>query len=141
MAGAIDDHAYVQAMLDFERALARAEADAGLIETRAADAIAAACHADDYDPAALGARAPSIGNPAGPLVKALTARSDPPGRGQVHRGATSQDVIDTAMMLIARRALGLLLQDLEGAAFAAAGLARAHRETPIAGRTLLQQAV
>jgi 3-carboxy-cis,cis-muconate cycloisomerase len=82
-----------------------------------------------------------MGNPAGPLVRALTARVEEPGRGQVHRGATSQDVVDTAMMLVARRALGALLTDLGGAAFAAAALARAHRDTPIAGRTLLQQAV
>jgi 3-carboxy-cis,cis-muconate cycloisomerase len=141
VAGAVDDHAFLQAMLDFERALAAAQAAAGVIEPRAAEAIAAACRAEDYDPDAIGAQAPSIGNPAGPLVKALTARVDEAGRGQVHRGATSQDVLDTATMLVARRALGALLTDLDGAAFAAAALARAHRQTPIAGRTLMQQAV
>ena len=141
VAGAVDDQAFLQGMLDFERALARAQAVAGLMEPRAAEAIAAACRAEDYDPVAIGAQAPSIGNPAGPLVKALTARVEGPGRGQVHRGATSQDVVDTAMMIVARRALTLLRQDLDGAAFAAAALARAHRATPIAGRTLLQQAV
>jgi 3-carboxy-cis,cis-muconate cycloisomerase len=74
VAGAVGDHAFLQAMLDFERALAAAQAATGLIEPRAAEAIAAACRAEDYDPAAIGAQAPSIGNPAGPLVKTLTAR-------------------------------------------------------------------
>jgi len=141
VAAAVDDGAFVQAMLDFEQALAAAQAETGLIEPQAAEAIAAACRAEDYDPAAIGAQAPSIGNPAGPLVQALTARVDEPGRGHVHRGATSQDVIDTAMMLVARRALVALTADVDGAAFAAGALARVHRATPMAGRTLLQQAV
>jgi 3-carboxy-cis,cis-muconate cycloisomerase len=141
VAEATSDGAWLQAMLDVEAALARAEAAAGLITPEQAEAIAAACRAEDYDVAEIGARSAAIGNPAGPLVRALTARVDESARGHVHRGATSQDVIDTAAMLVARRALGLLLDDLRGAADAAAALAHAHRLTPIAGRTLLQQAV
>jgi 3-carboxy-cis,cis-muconate cycloisomerase len=140
-AEATSDAAWLQAMLDFEAALARAQAGAGLIGDADADAIAAACRAELYDPGEIGAAAAGMGNPAGPLVKALTATVEGPAAGHVHRGATSQDVLDTAAMLVARRALDPLLADLAGAAEAAARLAEAHRDTPMAGRTLLQQAV
>jgi 3-carboxy-cis,cis-muconate cycloisomerase len=140
-AEATGDHAWLQAMLDFEAALARAEAGAGLISEADADAIGAACRADLYDPAKIGGAAGGIGNPAGPLVRALTAAVEGPAAGHVHRGATSQDVLDTAAMLVARRALEPLLADLGAAAGAAAELAAEHRDTPMAGRTLLQQAV
>ena len=76
-----------------------------------------------------------------PLKAALTAAVEGPAAGHVHRGATSQDILDTAAMLVTARALEPLLADVAGAASAAAGLARAHRDTPMAGRTLLQQAV
>src|SRR5204862_7097797 len=102
-----------------------------------AEAIAAACRAELYDPGEIGAAAAGIGNPAGPLVKALTATVEGPAAGHVHRGATSQDVLDTAAMLVARRALEPLLADLAGAAEAAARLADAHRDTPMARPTLL----
>jgi 3-carboxy-cis,cis-muconate cycloisomerase len=154
VAAAVRDDAWLQAMLDFEAALARAQADAGLFPAAQADAIAAQARAELYDAAEIGSAAASIGNPAGPLVKALTARVreaepaatilDPAAAGaagQVHRGATSQDVIDTATVLVARRALTPLLTELTAAADAAAALARTHRDDPIAGRTLLQQAV
>src|SRR4051794_34049792 len=123
-------------MLAFEAGLARAQAGGGVITGEEADAIAAAC-AGEFDPAAVGAGAGEIGNPAGPLVKALKARTDAP----VHRGATSQDVVDTAAMIVTRAALSAIGDDLRGAADAAARLAREHRDTPIIGRTLLQQAV
>jgi 3-carboxy-cis,cis-muconate cycloisomerase len=125
---------WLQAMLDFEAGLARAQARAGVISPTDAERIAAACRAELYDAAELDA---GIGNPAGPLVQAIRARVDAP----VHKGATSQDTIDTAAMLVAKRALPPLLADLHAAADAAAALARAHRDTPMAGRTLLQQAV
>jgi 3-carboxy-cis,cis-muconate cycloisomerase len=145
VAGAVDDAAWLQAMLDFEAALARAEADAGLFPAAQAEAITRQARAELYDAGEIGAAAAAIGNPAGPLVKALTARvreaGDDAAAGQVHRGATSQDVIDTAAVLVARRALTPLLHDLTAAADAAADLARTHRDTPMAGRTLLQQAV
>jgi 3-carboxy-cis,cis-muconate cycloisomerase len=138
---AVGDRAWLQAMLDFEAALARALARAGLVSDADAQAIGRACRAEDYDVAALGRAAAAAGNPAEPLVRALTARVSGSAAGQVHRGATSQDVIDTAMMLVARGALDLLLVDLGGAADAAAALADRHRATPMAGRTLLQQAL
>jgi 3-carboxy-cis,cis-muconate cycloisomerase len=135
------DEAWLQAMLDVEAALARAQAAAGVIPGEHAAAIAAACRAERYDIDALGADAAAVGNPAAPLVRALRAHVGGPAAGDVHRGATSQDVVDSAAMLVARRALEPLLDDLGGAAAAAAGLAREHRATVMAGRTLLQQAV
>jgi 3-carboxy-cis,cis-muconate cycloisomerase len=138
---AVGDHAWLQAMLDFEAALARALARAGLITGDDAQAIGRACRAQDYDIAALGRAAAAVGNPAEPLVRALTARVSGSAAGQVHRGATSQDVLDTAMMLVARAALDLLLADLDGAGDAAAALADGRRATLMVGRTLLQQAL
>src|SRR5262249_44222340 len=106
-----------------------------------AHTIDLACRAEDYDVAALGRAAAAIGNPAEPLVRALTARVSGAAAGQVHRGATSQDVVDTAMMIVARDALDRLRVDLDGAGDAAAALADRHRTTLMAGRTLLQQAL
>src|SRR3954471_13498333 len=123
-------------MLAFEAGLARAQARAGVISEAEAEAVVAAC-GRDYDPAEIGADAGAIGNPAGPLVKALQAHTDAP----VHQGAPSQDVVDTAAMLVARAALTAIREDLGGAADAAARLAAEHRDTPVIGRTLLQQAV
>jgi 3-carboxy-cis,cis-muconate cycloisomerase len=140
-AEATSDRAWLQAMLDFEAALARAQAGAGLIPERDADAIAAAARADRYDAAEIGAAAAGIGNPAGPLVKALKAHVGGTAASHVHQGATSQDVLDTAAMLVAKRALEPIVEDLSAAADACANHARRHRDTPMAGRTLLQQAV
>ena len=103
-------------MLDVEAALARAQAAAGVIAAEHAEAIAAACRAERYDVDALGAAAPPVGNPAAPLVRALRAEVGDPAASDVHRGATSQDVVDSATMLVARRALDALLDDLGGAA-------------------------
>lgn len=134
------DAAWLQAMLDVEAALARALAQAGVIAPHEADAIAAACHVDSYDIAAIGAQAAATGNPVPALVRALTAQVEGPAAAHVHRGATSQDILDTAAMLVARRAITALVADLRSAADEAARLARAHRDTPMAGRTLLQHA-
>jgi 3-carboxy-cis,cis-muconate cycloisomerase len=138
---ATTDGAWLQAMLDAEAALARANAAAGLIGAEDAEAIAAACHADAFDVDAIGAAAVSSGSPVVPLVRALTAAVGEPAAAQVHRGATSQDILDTASMLVASRALPPLLDDLWAAADATAKLARHYRDTPAAGRTLLQHAV
>jgi 3-carboxy-cis,cis-muconate cycloisomerase len=138
---AVGDRAWLQAMLDVEAGLARASARAGLLPEADAVAIAAACDADRFDAAALGADGAASGNPVPPLVRALTAAVPGDAAAHVHRGATSQDILDSAAMLVTRRALPLLLADLRGAAEAAAGLAAEHRTTPIAGRTLLQQAL
>src|SRR5215207_1853592 len=128
-------------MLDAEAALARALATAGVIAGEEAEAIAAACVADRFDAAEIAAAAAGSGNPVVPLKAALTDAVEGAAAGHVHRGATSQDILDTAAMLVAARALDPLLDDLLGARLAAADLARAHRDTPLAGRTLLQQAV
>jgi 3-carboxy-cis,cis-muconate cycloisomerase len=141
VAALVGDHAMLQAMLDAEAALARASAAAGVIPTAAAEAIAAVCDARHFDAAALGRAAAASGSPVVPLVRALAAELPEPAAGHVHQGATSQDVLDTAAMLVAHRALGPLLDDLAAAAAACARLAERHRGTVLAGRTLLQQAV
>jgi 3-carboxy-cis,cis-muconate cycloisomerase len=138
---AVSDRAWLQAMLDFERALAAAEAGAGLISADAAGAIADGCRAELYDAHALAQQGRGPGNPAEPLVRALRERVGGDAANLVHWGATSQDVMDTAAMLVSRRALALVLAELDGAASACAELARAHRGTVMAARTLLQQAV
>jgi 3-carboxy-cis,cis-muconate cycloisomerase len=131
----VDDVAGLQAMLDVEAALARAQG------SEHAPAIAAVCQAELYDIGGLGADAALSANPIVPLVQALRDQVGPDLAADVHRGATSQDVLDSATMLVAHRALGALLEDLGGAADAATALAADHRETAISGRTLLQQAV
>ena len=135
------DAAWLQAMLDAEAALARALERAGLASAGAGAAVTAAARADQFDPAELGRQAGLTGNPVPALVRALSAKLPPDAREAVHRGATSQDIIDTAAMLIARRALDVILADLQAAADRAAGLAQRHEQTVMAGRTLLQQAV
>jgi 3-carboxy-cis,cis-muconate cycloisomerase len=138
---ALSDAAWVQAMLDVEAALARAEAGAGLIGSEHAEAIVAACRVEHFGIAALGEQAAAVGNPAAPLVRALREQVGGTAGADVHRGATSQDIVDSAAMLVARRALEPLLADLRGAADAAADLAVGHRDTIMVGRTLLQHAV
>jgi 3-carboxy-cis,cis-muconate cycloisomerase len=135
------DAAWLQAMLDAEAALARALERAGLAAAGAGAAVTAAARADGFDPAELGRQAVLTGNPVPALVRALSAKLPADAREAVHRGATSQDIIDTAAMLIARRALDTIMADLESAADCAAGLAQRHAQTVMAGRTLLQQAV
>jgi 3-carboxy-cis,cis-muconate cycloisomerase len=140
-AAAVTGGAWLQAMLDAEAALARALASAGVIAEAEAEAIAAACVAERFDAGAIAAAAAGAGNPVVPLKAALTEAVGGPAAAHVHRGATSQDILDTAAMLVAARALDPLLDDLLAARTAAGELARAHRDTPMAGRTLLQQAV
>src|SRR6266581_7819893 len=141
MLATMSDRAWVQAMLDVEAALARAEARIGLIPSRAAEGIAAQCRVDEFDVAQLGRAAVRTANPVIPLVNALRAAVPHDAAAYVHHGATSQDILDTAMMLIARRGLDLVLADMDRAAAAAATLAGRHRSTVMAARTLLQQAV
>jgi 3-carboxy-cis,cis-muconate cycloisomerase len=97
-----------------------------------------------YDPEDLGGKGRAQGNPVQPLVRALTETvsevSEEAAR-YVHKGATSQDIMDTAAMLLTKRALGLILAETDAVAAALARLADAHRNTPIAARTLLQQAL
>ncbi|HET9045673.1 MAG TPA: 3-carboxy-cis,cis-muconate cycloisomerase [Casimicrobiaceae bacterium] len=138
------DTARVQGMLDFEAALARAEAAVGVIPAAAALSIVQCCDANEFDFAALAAGARTAGNIAIPLVAALThrvAELDPEARGYVHWGATSQDAIDTGLVLQLRDALALIDDDLDRFASALAAQIRHHRATPIVGRTWMQQAV
>jgi 3-carboxy-cis,cis-muconate cycloisomerase len=135
------DAALLKAMLDAEAALARASAARGLIPPAAAEAIAAACQVDRYDIAAIGREGARHAQPVVALVQALRAAVPDAVAPEVHRGATSQDILDTALMVVARRAVAPLSADLLGAADALAALARAHAHTPIIGRTLLQQAL
>lgn len=144
MASIFDDRACVQGMLDFEAALARAEAEAGVIPAKAVPAIETECRAELYDIPAIGRAATLAGNPAIPLVKALTARvaaTDPKAAKWVHYGATSQDVIDSGHAQQYRAAQELILGRAARLAEALARLAKAHRHTPMIGRTFLQHAV
>src|SRR5882762_1000981 len=139
-----DDLSYLQHMLDFEAALARAEAATGVIPASAADTIAKSCRAHPFDLAALAEAATRSGNLAIPLVKALTAdvaKADVDAARYVHWGATSQDVIDTASMLSLRAAIDALLSDIDRAIAGFAGLARKHRDTAMVARTWLQHAL
>ena len=138
------DHAAVQRMLDFEAALARAEAAHGVIPATAVAAIVAACDAARLDLPALAQSAAGAGNLAIPLVKQLTAavlRDDAEAGKYVHWGATSQDAIDTGLVLQLRDALDLIDADLASLADALAQLAHKHRNTPMIGRTWLQHAL
>jgi 3-carboxy-cis,cis-muconate cycloisomerase len=141
VAAEVGDGAWLQAMLDVEAALAHACAAERLIPEQAAEQIAGACRADRFDVAELSAAAAESATPVVGLVRALRAAVPESAREHVHLGATSQDIADTALMLVARRALEPLLADARAAADAAAGLAAEHRATPMIGRTLLQQAV
>ncbi len=138
---AASDAAWLQAMLDAEGALAAAEARAGIIPAPAAEAIAAACRAEHFDADSLADEGRAAGNPAEPLVRALRAAVEGDAARYVHWGATSQDIVDTAAMLVARRTLDLILLVLDEISDECASLAEAHRSTALAGRTLLQQAV
>lgn len=138
---AVADRAWLAALIEVEAALARAEAAAGVIPADAAHAIVATCAGIEVDVAQLSAAAAASGNPVVSLVRRLRAAVPDHVAAYVHKGATSQDIQDSAAMLVAHRALQPLLADLRSAADAAATLARQHRDTPISGRTLLQQAV
>jgi 3-carboxy-cis,cis-muconate cycloisomerase len=137
----VGDGAWVGAMLEVEAALAAAGAGAGVVPAAAAAEIATACREVRLDADDLGRRALAAGNPVVPLLAELEALLSASARPHLHRGATSQDVIDTALSLLAWRALGPLLDDLAAVAGACARLAAEHRDTPMAARTLLQQAL
>ncbi|WP_299541334.1 lyase family protein [uncultured Streptomyces sp.] len=143
--GLTGDAAYVRAMLDAEVALTRAQAALGTAPATAAEAVAAAAALPGrFDPRDLALRARSGGNPVIPLAAELTAavrESDPEAAVYAHRGATSQDILDTATMLVASRALEPVLADLLRVADALGALAGTHRDTAMPGRTLTQHAV
>ncbi|MFB6932578.1 3-carboxy-cis,cis-muconate cycloisomerase [Streptomyces chartreusis] len=144
-ATATGDTAWLQALLDAEAALTRAQAALDLAPAGAARAVTRAADAGRFDVRSLAERARAGGNPVIPLVGDLTkAVGEEYGEEYgpyVHRGATSQDIMDTASMLVAARTLDLVLGDLDRTAAALARLASEHRDTAMPGRTLTQHAV
>ena len=138
------DTEYLQSLLHFEAALARAQAETGLIAEPTARAIVSKCQAELFDQKAIASGAALAGNLAIPLLKQLTAlvaKDDPEAAQFVHWGATSQDAIDTAAILQLRRALELIDRDLRNLVDTLASLAERHRKTPIVARTWMQQAL
>jgi len=141
--GAFSDRAFVDAMLRFEAALARAQAAEGLIPESAAHSIVGSCKVELFDVAKIVRESGRAGSVAIPLVKALreavglfNAEAAP----FVHFGSTSQDVIDSAMALVTCEAVALIETDLAKAADALLRLATKHAETPMLARTLMQPA-
>ncbi|KUN06012.1 3-carboxy-cis,cis-muconate cycloisomerase [Streptomyces yokosukanensis] len=140
----VSDGAWLQAMLDAEAALSRAQARLGTVPAAAARVITESARAERLDLAALAAQARESANPVVALVReftALVAARDPEAARYVHRGSTSQDILDTATVLVVGRALRLIRRDLERVEEALAALAREHRDTLVAGRTLALHAV
>jgi 3-carboxy-cis,cis-muconate cycloisomerase len=141
---AVSGRAWIGAMLEAEGALAVAQARAGLIPHQAAEIIVSCCDADRFVPEEIGRKGHAQGNPVPPLVHSLTravARVSEDAAGHVHKGATSQDIMDTAAMLVCQNALGLVLAEIDGISAACARLADTYRDTITPGRTLLQQAL
>lgn len=135
------DEAWLAAMLEVEAALAHAQARVGMAHLEDAAAVERACRSLRLDADAIGREAAATGNPVIPLVRALRGAVDGPAADLVHRGATSQDVMDTATVLLARQSLVAIDRQLAAAADAAARLAAVHRDTILPARTLLQQAL
>ena len=139
----LGDPAWLQAMVDVEVALIRALISAGLIPAEHESVVVALSNAGDLDVAAIAAAGRGGGNPVIPLVAALGAKAEsvaPGSSDSVHVGATSQDILDTAAMLIARRSIVEIGAQLRTLCGSLVGLAGAHRATPMAGRTLGQHA-
>ena len=138
---AVSPRAWLEAMLDAERALVSAGAAAGTVPAHVATEIAEACDPERFDFEQLVDEGRAVGNLAEPLVRALTGFVGEEAARHVHRGATSQDIVDTAAMLVSRRALALVLAEADDVAAATAALASEHRDTLMVARTLLQHAV
>ncbi|WP_232480840.1 3-carboxy-cis,cis-muconate cycloisomerase, partial [Roseomonas sp. KE2513] len=141
MRGAVGEMALLQRMLDVEAALARAEAGLGIVPAEAARAITAAATADRLDLAKLAAATRNTGYPVVGLVKQLGALAGEEAARWTHWGATTQDILDTALVLALREAFALIRTDLDATVAALAARAREHRNTVMAGRTHLQHAL
>jgi 3-carboxy-cis,cis-muconate cycloisomerase len=136
------DRHRLQRMLDFEAALARALVAIGIAPSGVIAPIESQCHVELFDMESLARATALSGNLAIPMAKALTefvAKSDAQAASFVHWGATSQDAIDTGLVLQLREALDLIDRDLAHLSASLAGLAAAHKSTLVAGRTWLQQ--
>jgi 3-carboxy-cis,cis-muconate cycloisomerase len=141
MRSVFSDENRVQKYLDFEAALARSQARLGIIPKEAAEEICRHCRLAEIDFAKLKAQTERIGYPVLPLVQQLVALCRD-GLGEwCHWGATTQDITDTATVMQIREALILIERHLDGIVGALAALARKYRDTPMAGRSNLQQAV
>ena len=142
-AAQVNDRALVEAMVEVEVALLQALADLDLAPAEAARELADAVASGrlELDVEELGRGTGQQGTPIPALLKALREQLSDSTAAHLHKGATSQDVIDTAIMLVTRRALDAVLTDLSGAADACAELAQRHRDAIVPGRTLLQQAI
>jgi 3-carboxy-cis,cis-muconate cycloisomerase len=141
MRAAMGEHAFLQRMLDVEAALARAQARLGIIPAEAAPAITAAADASRLDLPAMAAATRNTGYPVVGLVKQLSALAGPDAGRWTHWGATTQDIMDTAVVLQLRDGLALIETDLHATITGFATLAAAHRDTVMAGRTHLQHAL
>ena len=141
MTQAVGAEAWLTAMLRFEGALATAQGRAGVMPVDVSARVAEFCATAQLDATEIGLRAPAAANPAGPFVEALVRAAPDDVASFLHRGATSQDVLDTAMMLVSVEATVVLTASLERLAAACAQLAEAHRGSVMLGRTLLQPAV
>src|SRR5215208_2612379 len=140
---AVSGRAWIGAMLEAEGALAVAQARAGLIPRLAAEIIVSCCDGGCFVPEEIGRKGRAQGNPVPPLVHSLTravSRVSEEAAAHVHKGATSQDIMDTAAMLVCRHALDLVLVEIDGISAACARLADTYRDTIMPGRTLPQQA-
>ncbi|MCC3300235.1 lyase family protein [Arthrobacter sp. zg-Y895] len=138
------DRQLLQALLDVELEWVRVLASAGLADPEAPAAVAAVSDASRYDAASLAERAQGGGNPVIPLLADLRAQareSSPKAAAAIHRGATSQDIMDTALMLLARRALDAIIADADRAAAALGATARRHAATLCVARTLTQHSL
>jgi 3-carboxy-cis,cis-muconate cycloisomerase len=138
------DTASVQAILDFEAALARAQARAGIISAPVAATIASACRVELFDLQSLAHAMPSAGNLAIPLLKQLNAivtRTSPAALRHVHYGATSQDALDTGLVLQLRSAVSAIENDVDSIIRSLIDLTTAHRKTLLVARTWLQHAL
>jgi 3-carboxy-cis,cis-muconate cycloisomerase len=133
--------AWLRAMLEVERALTVAAAQVGLAPRSAAEAVTAACRPESFDPDALAAGAATEATPVIALVARLRSLVGPEASPYVHLAATSQDILDSAGALVARSALGPVLDDCRVVSDTLAALARQHRGTAQVGRTLLQNAL
>lgn len=140
MLEAVSDAAWLESMLQVEAALAKVQGRLGLIPPEAAASITSALLGAKLDPEQIGREAVTAGNPVIPMVRMLSRVVPGEAVGYVHWGATSQDILDSGMMLVARRALTLITRDTDAVAAAAADLAVRHRSSVMVGRTLLQQA-
>lgn len=140
LAEVFSDRSVLEALLAFEAALARAQARLGIIPPTAAEAIAQAAVVESFDAAAIGRASRKSASIAIPLVNALTARVDETGARFVHWGATSQDALDTAMVLLLRRAQAVLARDRARLEQSLRALSERHKDTVMLARTLLQPA-